>query len=309
MKNNRMRSRVLAIAIVLGVIAGRASRAGAADDPISGEWDVTFHVQGMTTPATFKLSLAGDRVTGTAVSHHTGACTLRDGSWKDGRLAFTLDFGSHESIEVTGGLKDGGLSGEFRTEGSVGQWEARRGEPGTHAHSGAPESPARPNPYAPYEPLISDWDVASEGGGPAVAGTLFRWGPNHSYIWFAGSLLIKGTAQPHFEGMLMWNGSHKNLDMLVVMDLKNGLAQEHGTFSVAPDGTLVRDIEAVFSEGVQPLGLPVAGPEGEIVHFRQTFLPVGPDKVLTKVMRQSGEGWVATFPGSDHLVMTRHAKG
>ena len=56
----------------------------------------------------------------------------------------------------------------------------------------------------------------------------------------------------------MWNGIRKNLDMLVAMDLKYGLAQKHGTFSAEPDGTLVRDIEAVFSEGVQPLGLPVA---------------------------------------------------
>jgi len=303
-----MRARLIAIIIALGVLAPTPERAGAAADPISGEWDVTFHIQGMATPATFKLSLVGDKVEGTAVSHHTGPGTVRDGSWKGSRLAFTLDFPSHESIAVTGGLREGSLGGEFRTEGSVGQWEARRREPGTHPHAAARERPAPSSPYAPYEPLIGDWDVAPEGGGPAVAGALFRWGPSRSYIWFAGSLLVDGVAQPHFEGMLMWNGIHKNLDMLVAMDLKYGLAQEHGTFSAEPDGTLVRDIEAVFSEGVQPIGLPVAGPEGETVRFRQTFKPVGPDKILTKVMRQSGEGWVATFPGSDHLVMTRRMK-
>jgi hypothetical protein len=47
-------------------------------DPISGEWDVSFYVHGTTTPATFKLKLDGDKVTGTAVSDHTGPGTVRD---------------------------------------------------------------------------------------------------------------------------------------------------------------------------------------------------------------------------------------
>src|SRR5207247_2488820 len=111
---------------------------------------------------------------GTAASHHTGPGTLRDGSWKDNRLAFTLDFASHESIAVTGGLREGGLGGEFRTEGMVGQWEATRSEPGTHPRAVAHEPPAPPSPYAPYEALIGDWDVAPEHGGPAVAGAAFR---------------------------------------------------------------------------------------------------------------------------------------
>jgi hypothetical protein len=95
-------------------------------DPISGEWDVTFHVQNTKTPATFKLKLDGDKVTGTAYSEHTGPGTLRDGSWKDNQLSFTLEFARHESIAVTGILKDGTLGGEFRTEGFSEKWEAKR---------------------------------------------------------------------------------------------------------------------------------------------------------------------------------------
>ena len=97
-----------------------------AADPISGEWDVTFHVQDTRTPATFKLKLDGDKVTGTAYSDHTGPGTLRDGSWKDNKLSFTVDFAKHESIAITGTLKDGKLVGEFRTEGFAEKWEAQK---------------------------------------------------------------------------------------------------------------------------------------------------------------------------------------
>jgi len=95
-------------------------------DPISGEWNVTFHVQNTKTPATFKLKLDGDKVFGTAYSDHTGPGTLRDGSWKNNQLSFNLDFARHESIAVTGAMKDGMLSGEFRTEGFSEKWEAKR---------------------------------------------------------------------------------------------------------------------------------------------------------------------------------------
>jgi hypothetical protein len=106
------------------VFAAKDSRPDA--DPITGEWDVTFQVQNSKTPATFKLKLDGDKVTGTVYSEHTGAGTLRDGSWKDNKLSFTLDFAKHESIAITGTLKDGMLVGEFRTEGFVEKWEAKR---------------------------------------------------------------------------------------------------------------------------------------------------------------------------------------
>jgi hypothetical protein len=95
-------------------------------DPISGEWDVTFHVHESTTPGSFTLKLDGDKVSGTAESAHTGPGTVRDGSWKDNKLSFILDFKKHESIAVTGILKDGKLSGEFSTEGFTDKWEAIR---------------------------------------------------------------------------------------------------------------------------------------------------------------------------------------
>ncbi|MDT7543528.1 MAG: hypothetical protein QOE33_3432 [Acidobacteriota bacterium] len=95
-------------------------------DPVSGDWDVTFEIQGMTVPANFKLKLDGDKVTGTAYSDHTGAGTLSKGSWVDNKLNFTLDFAKHESIVVNGMANDGKLGGEFLTEGMKGTWQAKK---------------------------------------------------------------------------------------------------------------------------------------------------------------------------------------
>lgn len=104
-----------------------ASRAVAGDvDPISGEWDVSFLVHNSKTPATFTLKLEGTKITGTAYSDHTGPGTIRAGKWDDGRLSFTLDFKKHESIAITGTLKDGKLFGEFTTEGFTEKWEATK---------------------------------------------------------------------------------------------------------------------------------------------------------------------------------------
>ena len=95
-------------------------------DAISGDWNVTFYVHEMKTPATFSFKLDGTKVSGTAFSNHTGPGTIRDGKWADGKLSFTLDFKKHESIVVNGTLKDGRLSGEFSTEGFTDKWEAVR---------------------------------------------------------------------------------------------------------------------------------------------------------------------------------------
>lgn len=162
-----------------------------------------------------------------------------------------------------------------------------------------------PGPFAPYRFLIGEWDLAPEAGGPAAGIVRFRWGPNESYIWYATSLLLRGAERPHFEGILVWNGVHRNLDMLLSMDLEHGLVQEQGTVFVEPDGTVVREITASYSEGTHPMGQPAPGPGGATGRFRQTFKAAGPDRILTQALRDSGHGWVSTFPGSDRLVLTR----
>ena len=104
-------------------------RSGAATqtpDLISGDWDASFKVGEHTSPASFKLKLDGDKVTGTAESAHTGPGTIRDGSWIDGKLSCTLDFKTHESIAITGKLQETKLVGEFTTEGFTSTWEATK---------------------------------------------------------------------------------------------------------------------------------------------------------------------------------------
>jgi len=95
-------------------------------DPISGEWHITFHNRERAIHATFTFILDRTKVTGTAYSDHTGAGTIRDGKWVDGKLSFTLDFKKHESITVNGALKDGKLAGEFITEGFTVKWEGTK---------------------------------------------------------------------------------------------------------------------------------------------------------------------------------------
>jgi hypothetical protein len=172
------------------------------------------------------------------------------------------------------------------------------------APAAADEGPTQ-SPYAPYRFLIGEWSIVPEGGGPALGIARLRWGPNQSYVWYSSSFLVDGRERPHFEGLLVWNGVHKNLDMLISMDLERGLVQEQGTVSVDPDGVVVREITATYSEGVRPLGQPAAGKPGTTARFRQTFQALGPDRVLTAALRDSGHGWMATFPGSDRLVMIR----
>jgi hypothetical protein len=128
-------------------------------DPISGEWGVTFYVHGTTTPATFKLKLDGDKVTGTAESAHTGPGTVRDGAWTGNKLSFTLDFENHESIAITGGLKEGKLSGEFRTEGFVEKWEAMKKGMLT------PARPSTQSAVTSSDPISGEWDATFEGQG------------------------------------------------------------------------------------------------------------------------------------------------
>ena len=89
------------------------------------------------------------------------------------------------------------------------------------------------------------------------------------------------------------------------MDLKSGRAQEQGTFSIAADGTVVREVTGIFSEGVTPIGEPRVGAAGATGHFRETYKSENANTLITSVMRETKQGWVATFPGSERMVMTR----
>lgn len=168
--------------------------------------------------------------------------------------------------------------------------------------------PTRASVYAPYESLIGTWDVTAAGSSDPVAIERFTWGPGNSYIWFTTSILVGGREEPHFEGMLVWNGVNRNLDMLLAIDLAGGRAQEQGNLTVEPDGSISRNIVGIYSEGTMiPTGERV-GPEGARVNFRQMFRPLSPTRMATSLTREGDSGWQESFLGSGNLVMTRRAE-
>ena len=117
---------VVILAISCSVILAKPALHRGETDALSGEWVGTFHAKGQSAELTLNLKVEGHQVTGTVTSAHTGPSTISKGSWENNKLSMTFDFAKHESIIVTGTLKDGKLSGEFRTEGFVDQWEATR---------------------------------------------------------------------------------------------------------------------------------------------------------------------------------------
>jgi hypothetical protein len=163
--------------------------------------------------------------------------------------------------------------------------------------------------YAPYAFLVGTWDVGPPGGPPMLVARVM-WGPGRAYLWYAVSMLDGGAEHPHLEGMMMWNGVRRDLDVLFTLDLDGGHVQEKGVATVRADGTVVREVTASYSEGsrMPPRFDAPVGRGGATARFRQTWRAAGPDTIRTSVLRETKDGWVATFPGTDDLVMTRRAE-
>lgn len=106
--------------------ATNSPAAQAKEDAISGDWNISFQVQGMEVGGTMTLKLEGAAVTGKVETEHTGPGTLRNGSFSDNKLSMRMEFASHEPIEATAVYKDGKLTGEFKTEGNTGTWIGTR---------------------------------------------------------------------------------------------------------------------------------------------------------------------------------------
>lgn len=176
------------------------------------------------------------------------------------------------------------------------------------AHPTPPSAGAHaPTPYAPYTPLMGEWHVGREGQSAQLI-ERFVWAGGGSYIEFSAATLDGGHETPHFEGVLMWNGVRRALDMLVMLDLSpSARVLEGGTLQALPDGSFVREITAYYSEGQPRAGGGVVTREGARMTFRQTFTPIDANHMRTAILRETANGWVPTFPGSDAMVMTRRA--
>lgn len=160
---------------------------------------------------------------------------------------------------------------------------------------------AAADPYAPYAFLVGDWNVSDASGGAPFVRIRFSWSKHRAYILYGGYI----GQEPHFEGVMMWNGAHHNLDALVSMDMEHGLVQEKGSVSIV-NGAAVRESVATYSEGVSSGG-PLAGAGGATSRTRQTMRPIDADHIALSFEVRTSSGWKPLMPGGDHLLMT-HAK-
>lgn len=221
--------------IVCTLIAGMSSVVSALPlnekvdvDPISGEWDVSFYVQGTTTPATFKLRLDGNKVTGTADSAHTGHGTLRDGSWIENKLSFTIDFAAHESIAISAHLEGDKLVGEFSTEGFTAKWDAKKKavtKPATAATT--------PKAQLTSDAISGEWTATFEAEGTEVPVTL--------KLQADGNKITGSSDSPHLGVGKVTNGTWSGDALSFTIDGAVGLINVSATLK---DGKLVGEFQA-----------------------------------------------------------------
>jgi len=90
---------------------------------LNGQWEGTADAQGQPFPFVLTLKVDGESVTGSS-SSQLGEATMKDGTWKDGKLSFQLE-GTNGVISMSATVIDGKLSGEFDFAGQLqGKWVA-----------------------------------------------------------------------------------------------------------------------------------------------------------------------------------------
>jgi hypothetical protein len=91
----------------------------------NGEWEAVADANGQPFPFLLRLKVEGELVTGSS-SSQLGEAAIKDGTWKDGKLAITLE-GSNGNIVMSAIAVDGKLTGEFDYAGQLqGKWVAVR---------------------------------------------------------------------------------------------------------------------------------------------------------------------------------------
>ena len=90
---------------------------------LSGQWEGVADAEGQPFPFLLVLKIEGETVTGSS-SSQLGEATIKDGTWKDGKLNFQLDSPSGV-IVMSAVVIEGKLSGEFDYTGQAqGKWVA-----------------------------------------------------------------------------------------------------------------------------------------------------------------------------------------
>ena len=231
-----MRLRTFMTLLVAMLMAGGSSVLGAASlqssDPISGEWDGLFEAMGTTTPFALEFKLEDHKLTGKASSAHTGPGTISEGSWTDNKLSFTLEFAAHESIALTATLKDGKLVGEFRTEGFVSKWEAKK----KAVSITPPASSSRT--VTLDDPISGDWELSFEAQGTSA--------PVILKLKLDGDKVTGTSESPHLGPGTLKNGSWTANKLSFTLEGAHGSFTATGTLK---DGKLVGEWNA--SQGMQ----------------------------------------------------------
>lgn len=216
------------------VASGTAEASDPIEDIISGEWEGLFEIGGASATLTLKLKLDGDEVTGTAESAHTGPGTVSQGSLVDNKLSFTLNFAAHESIAVAGSLQDGKLSGEFRTEGMVGKWVAKKKAAPVARRGGSPVSAAGAEATTVSPDLIAgEWDATLAAQGTTVPVT-FK-------LKVDGDKVTGTSESAHLGPGRISKGSWAGANLDFTIDGAFGSISISG---VLKDGTLVGEFDA-----------------------------------------------------------------
>jgi hypothetical protein len=95
---------------------------------LNGDWEAVADANGQPFPFLLTLKIEGETVTGGS-SSQLGEATIKNGSWKDGRLSFQLE-GTNGAIVMSATVVEGKLSGEFDYAGQLaGKWVAVKKNP------------------------------------------------------------------------------------------------------------------------------------------------------------------------------------
>lgn len=103
--------------------ATTAPTAAPAAFSLNGQWEGVADANGQPFPFLLTLKIDGESVTGSS-SSQLGEATVKNGTWKDGKLSFELE-GNSGTIAMSATVIDGKLSGEFDYSGQAqGKWVA-----------------------------------------------------------------------------------------------------------------------------------------------------------------------------------------